>query len=185
MTDHYFLAIPLADELRIMTCQAATPFMNNIHYKRRTNPADLHCTLLFFGALDEEKRAAVVQTVSQISRRHHSFHLKLSGIDGFGEKHRPRVLFASLFPNQELHQLRSDLGQALSIIGFNIEKRPFHPHITLAKRWIDGEMRVDLPITDCAITGKSWEVCSMMLFKVQPETLPHYLPVFEFPFLGE
>lgn len=185
MSNHFFLAIPIAENLRSLLYQTTDPFLESVCYKRRTDPRDYHITLFFFGGIDMERQEELNRAVARVTESISAFRVVLTGIDGFGEKLHPRVLFASLAPNRRLEVLREKLGQALAEIGFNTESKPFHPHITLAKRWAEGELHHDLPVTDCPVSGKSWVVNSISLFVVRPGLSPQYQPVFNFQFQKE
>ncbi|SFG42411.1 RNA 2',3'-cyclic phosphodiesterase [Sporolactobacillus nakayamae] len=182
MSNHFFLAIPIAENLRSLLYETTDPFLESVCYKRRTDPRDYHITLFFFGGVDEERQENLNRTVARVTEKISAFQVILTGIDGFGEKHHPRVLFASLAPNHSLEALREKLSRELAEIGFVTESRPFHPHITLAKRWIEGELYHDLPVMDCAVSGKSWEVNGISLFRVRPGMSPQYQSVANFPF---
>jgi 2'-5' RNA ligase len=185
MSNHFFLGIPIADNLRSLLYQTTDPVLKSVYYKRRTDPMDYHITLFFFGRIDEAKHKKLNCTVARVTERYSAFRVTLTGIDGFGEKRHPRVLFASLAPNRKLEVLREKLGQALAEIGFETETKPFHPHITLAKRWTEGELHHDLPVMDCTFAGKSWEVNGVSLFMVRPGLSPQYQSICNFPFRNE
>ena len=71
----------------------------------------------------------------------HEAALSVSGkpfelnLDYLGQFFRARILWmgARKIP-VELGRLHNDLGEALSICGFQCDKRPFSPHITLMRK---------------------------------------------------
>lgn len=106
----------------------------------RVIPADkLHVTLAFLGELSEEGRTAASAAGDRV--RAEAFGLSLSqlgcwrrrGIAWLGPDETPeRVL--------TLHQ---SLALALDAAGLPTERRPFRPHITLARRAVVAPQRLD------------------------------------------
>ncbi|WP_028982722.1 RNA 2',3'-cyclic phosphodiesterase [Sporolactobacillus terrae] len=185
MSNHYFLGIPVADALRETLNQAARSYLTAADYKRKTDARDYHITLLFLGALASEQRTAIVQAVHQTSTNWTPFTLALSGIDGFGDRRHPRVLFASLKETRGLTGLQAAIAQAVAPLGVRLENRPYHPHITLAKRWVSGDLPMQLPAVHHGLAGKQWTVSAVSLFQVCPGNLPNYQQICLFPFQSE
>lgn len=101
---------------------------------------DLHLTIKFLGATDRnrltELHAAASYAVSQIS----PFSFTICGTGAFPSIKNPRVLWLSIQePHGWLALLQRRLEAACAEIGFSVEERPFHPHLTIA--------RVSLPRT--------------------------------------
>jgi 2'-5' RNA ligase len=185
MSNHYFLGIPVADALRETLHHAARSYLEAAAYKHKTDARDYHITLLFFGALASEQRTAIVQAVQQISENWTPFTLALSEIDGFGDRRHPCVLFASLKETERLTELQAAIAQAVAPLGVRLENRPYHPHITLAKRWAGGDLPTQLPEAHHELAGKQWPVSAVSLFQVCPGKLPNYQQICLFPFQSE
>ncbi|MHA7870825.1 MAG: RNA 2',3'-cyclic phosphodiesterase [Hyphococcus sp.] len=90
---------------------------------------NFHLTLAFIGETDRHGFSDAVEALSQIDAP--AFDLKLSGVGSFGER-SPRALWAGAAPNPDLLHLQSKVETALRRKGFNLEKRKFTPHVTLA-----------------------------------------------------
>jgi 2'-5' RNA ligase len=61
--------------------------------------------------------------------------LKLGQPGSFGPRNAPRVLWGSLDGDiNALEALQSRLDTGLRQAGFDLEQRPFRPHVTLARR---------------------------------------------------
>lgn len=91
----------------------------------------LHLTLLFLGNAPEE-------TLPEISEALHAlplprFELAVHGVGCFGQPETPRNLWAGVSPEAPVVALNKVLKQRLGHLGFQFDKRPFRPHITLAR----------------------------------------------------
>lgn len=100
---------------------------------------NFHLTLAFIGETDRHGFADAVDALSQIEAP--AFDLKISGIGSFGER-PPRALWAGAAPNPGLAHLQSKVETALRRKGFDLEKRKFVPHVTLA--YLKGARREDV-----------------------------------------
>jgi 2'-5' RNA ligase len=97
---------------------------------RAEQVANLHVTLVFIGPIAGERVSAIEQTVAGVSGA--AFELVLERI-GYWE--RPRILW--LGPREvpaALLSLVRDLRAALETCGVTAEKRPYLPHMTLARK---------------------------------------------------
>lgn len=91
----------------------------------------LHLTLRFIGEVEEPVADDIVSALAAI--RSPAFDLTVAEVGAFGEKKRPRVLWAGVRGNPALSHLRAKGETALARVGLPPENRKFHPHITLAK----------------------------------------------------
>ena len=121
---------------------------------RSTPPGNLHITLAFLGPLTEADLATVVQAPPIPSLE---FTIEF---DKLGYWPRSRVLW--LGANQvpaELAQLERGLWDALVAVGFQRERRPYSPHVTLARKARSVEMVVN-PVV--------WTVSELALVESRP-----------------
>ena len=121
---------------------------------RAMPPGNLHITLAFLGPLTEADLAMVVQVPPIPST---AFTVEL---DKLGYWSRSRVLWlgATQVPG-ELVQLERNLWDALVAVGFERERRPYHPHVTLARK----ARSVDTPVHSVV-----WPVSKMGLVESRP-----------------
>ena len=95
---------------------------------------NIHLTLRFLGDVDSEQAAAVAEAVSQVTGRHSGSTLYLRGTGAFPNHTRPRVLWVGLAGDvSPLLRLHEEIGQSLSPLGFEEERRRFTPHLTVAR----------------------------------------------------
>ncbi|MFQ5539728.1 MAG: RNA 2',3'-cyclic phosphodiesterase [Candidatus Binatia bacterium] len=94
---------------------------------------NLHFTLKFLGAIDEEKVAPIIDAVERAVRPSQPFSLKAGGIGVFPDIRRPRVLWVGL-EAQGLKTLAQEMETTLEPLGFAPEGRVFKPHLSIG-RW--------------------------------------------------
>ena len=91
----------------------------------------LHATLCFIGWRDADVLPAVVDACDTLSARR-APQLRLDRALWLPRR-RPRVLAVQLSGDDELAQIQSQLSLALSDVGYVPEKRPYLPHVTVAR----------------------------------------------------
>ncbi|MCZ6620564.1 MAG: RNA 2',3'-cyclic phosphodiesterase [Deltaproteobacteria bacterium] len=94
---------------------------------------NLHFTLKFLGAVEEEKITSIIKAVGRVVRPAQPFSLTAGGIGVFPDIRKPRVLWVGL-EAQGLQTLSQEVEAALEPLGFAPEKRGFKPHLTVG-RW--------------------------------------------------
>lgn len=107
---------------------------------RWVDPASIHLTLAFLGELDAERLALAMEAARVATHDFPSFDYRLTALSVFGSPLQPRTIWMGIqdqpiaqlhgFPLQQLHHV---LNRELARRAFDIEKRPFSPHITLAR----------------------------------------------------
>lgn len=133
------------------------------HQGRKIHPEDLHITLVFLGDLDAHRRTCAEEAAGRV--RAVPFTLTLNRIGCFP---RARVLWcgASERPQPLLNLLHS-LNDGLLDCGFRLERRPFEPHVTLARKARPSPAReLGLPVI--------WPVSDIALVIAKPGELPRY-----------
>ncbi|RYM02118.1 RNA 2',3'-cyclic phosphodiesterase [Sporolactobacillus sp. THM7-7] len=184
VSDHYFLAFPVPQNIGQKLKKEADRIQSACVYRYWTDPGDYHVTYFFFGQTLSGQLQAVDAIMTDLAKETRPFVVTLSKISWFGKKDRPRVVYAGFFESGALDDLRRIGGRLLMERGFSIEKRPYHPHITLAKKWVSGN-----PFTNGAfhsdLSDLSWEMDRIVLYRVHPYEVPRYIPVKIFRFYGK
>lgn len=97
---------------------------------RHLNKNNLHLTLHFLGNVSLQQFDCVQRIAETITSK--SFELRL---DHFGSFTKARVLWTGpSVITEELSGLQYELGEVLKECEFTPEKRPFNPHVTLARK---------------------------------------------------
>jgi len=120
-----FVALSLPE----IVADALTTLQYGVEGARWRPVENFHLTLAFIGEADRHGFDAAIDALSEIDAP--SFDLRLSGIGTFGDK-KPHSLWAGADAAPELLHLQVKVETALRRAGFNLEKRKFKPHVTLA-----------------------------------------------------
>jgi 2'-5' RNA ligase len=101
---------------------------------RFVDSSSIHLTLAFLGELEDDRLAQVLEATQQVTQHCSPFSYCLDRIGIFGSPRFPRVIWMGVEePTGVLHHLSRVLNQKLEQCGFETEKRPFSPHLTLAR----------------------------------------------------
>lgn len=136
---HYFLAMRLPDSVKRDLHQAKLEFEKTLIFKRWVHMEDYHITLAFLGFANQNQLIELKDLVVKQLENENRFSLTITKLGTFGMETSPRIFWAGLEDSRELQNLREKVYLACGQVGFQLEKRPFHPHITLARKWGEGE----------------------------------------------
>ncbi|MDC3415808.1 RNA 2',3'-cyclic phosphodiesterase [Aquibacillus salsiterrae] len=177
MTNHYFIAVQLNNELQSMLSdwQEKLRKENELKYKSWTSPDDLHITLKFLGGLEEDTIELLKKKLLSINTIH-PFFIEINGLGIFGNANQPRVLWTGVEPSQGLFDLQKEVEKICVECGLKAENRPYRPHITLAKKW-KGEKINPTFIKELSldfIEKKDQLVKDFVLYQIHPSRSPKY-----------
>ena len=99
---------------------------------RWVRPQNLHVTLKFIGEAASERLEGIRGALASV-RTSARVELKCHGLGFFPNERRPQVFWAGLDASENLPKLARDIDQALTAVGIARERRPFAPHLTLAR----------------------------------------------------
>src|SRR5437588_2213259 len=101
---------------------------------RWLDPAGIHLTLASLGELTDEQLVEAMQAAELAARKVPPFGYRLSHPGVFGSPRQPRVIWIGIDePTGRLLQLHQALNRELEQRGFEVDKRPFSPHLTLSR----------------------------------------------------
>ena len=107
---------------------------------RWVDAAGIHLTLAFLGELDDDRLALAMEATRAATHDFPAFDYRLTAPGIFGPPQQPRVIWMGTedLPLAQLHgsplqRLHHTLNRELERRGFETEKRPFSPHLTLAR----------------------------------------------------
>lgn len=98
-----------------------------------TNPDNIHITLVFLGDTEEEKIKPIAAKLKEKCEGFGKFELILKGSGVFKNLHDPRIIWTGIEHSEKLIQLNESIINGLKNEGFEIESRPFNPHLTLGR----------------------------------------------------
>ncbi|UCG86320.1 MAG: RNA 2',3'-cyclic phosphodiesterase [Gemmatimonadota bacterium] len=128
-----FVAVNLPDTLRKAAWNSAAPLRDGRLPVKWVGVDALHLTLKFLGEVDAGRRAEVQDAVDAAASGTTQFALPVLGFGAFPNPRRARVIWLGCDSVPELELLQHRVEQRMSDIGFPLEVRPFHPHLTLGR----------------------------------------------------
>jgi 2'-5' RNA ligase len=99
---------------------------------KHVEPDNLHLTLKFLGEIEKPQVDKVSEMVSEIT--FNSFKMLVENVGVFPNLRRPSTIWAGVTQGvTELTQIFNEVDHKLSKIGFERDRRRFHPHITISR----------------------------------------------------
>jgi 2'-5' RNA ligase len=145
-----FMAVTLPEAVQCELGLAAEVLAGRVAPRavRWVKPERVHITLRFLGDTAVAKLPAITQIMDEAARRHAPLTLHLRGTGCFPNAKRPRVVWVGLGGElAELAALKQDVDAGLVPLGWEMERRPFRPHLTLGR------------VKDAKkVRGVSWEI---------------------------
>ena len=180
---HYFWAVRLPDGTKRTIHDEMKKLDHIFRFKRWVHMGDYHITLAFLGAVEKQRLADVVELVGNAVKEAESFPLRIEGLDLFGNQTAPRIFWAAVNEDERLFRLQKIIHHACLEAGFTLEDRPYHPHITLARKWAaDEAFERELlvrhnPFRDAPL---AFEAKDIVLYRTNVEKTPKYEAVATF-----
>lgn len=122
-----FVALVPPADVTERLCQ----LMGGVPGARWQTPEQIHLTLRFIGEVCASQQRDFEDALAPIDLP--PFDLSLEGVGHFGDKRRPRLIWAGVAPNPSLNRLREKVERALTLAGLPASSQKFHPHVTLAR----------------------------------------------------
>ena len=142
-----FIAIHFSEKIKSTLLQGIRDLRGQAARGNFTRPENLHLTLAFIG--ETNNVAAVRKAMNKW--KFAPFPLTVAGSGRFGD-----LWWAGVEKNPALFDLAEGLKGSLREEGFDIEKRPFKPHITLARQVeADQPIRRTIPKTTMTVDHMS------------------------------
>jgi 2'-5' RNA ligase len=128
-----FFAIELHDALRVALHHAVAPLRAAEPDLAWVRPEKLHLTMKFLGDVDDAGAERLAGAAGAVAALHRPLELILGGVGAFPNFRRARVVGVGVESEPRLELLHHDLELACGDAGFEVEGRPFRPHITVAR----------------------------------------------------
>ena len=135
-TKRCFVAVPLPEEVRRQASEIQRSLRRKSSLKgiRWTRNEGLHITLKFMGGVPVEDIVYIAQQLSIVAQGCWPTRIRLDRLGVFPNLRRPRVLWwgTDTAPSEFL-AIHFHVQEALHLLGYEKEDRPFHPHVTLGR----------------------------------------------------
>jgi 2'-5' RNA ligase len=122
-----FIALPIPESVKQQIAELHQP-IEGVRWQKQSQ---IHLTLKFLGNTDEEHARELQRNLDEIEQQ--AFQLDINGFGYFPEGKQPKVLWSGITPNTLLVDLRNTIEDVCTSLGFEVESRPFKPHITLGR----------------------------------------------------
>src|SRR5690348_14413660 len=135
-----FIALDMHAAVQQALGQVIERFAHALPHLRWVDAAGIHLTLAFLGELDDDQLALAMEATRAATHDFPAFDYRLTAPDIFGSPQQTRVIWMGIEdrPVAQLHgsplqRLHHTLNRELERRSFETEKRPFSPHLTLAR----------------------------------------------------
>jgi 2'-5' RNA ligase len=131
-----FCAVELPDEVRARAAARIAELRAEGSGVRASweRPEKLHLTLKFIGEIEQAQMRELAEALAEAARSVEAFEIAVEGAGAFPPKSAPRVLWLGVRDEAGgLARLRERLEAACARRHFPRERRPFNPHLTLAR----------------------------------------------------
>lgn len=101
------------------------------------DPGQIHITLKFLGETPESRVPAIVEAMNGAAQGIEPFMISLKGVGAFPSKNRMRVIWVGMNDTLPMGTIATRLDESLAEQGFERERRPFAPHLTVARAKVE------------------------------------------------
>jgi len=129
-----FIALEMNDALQSHLADIIRQVALALPGVRWVDASSIHLTLAFLGELTDKQVAEAIQATEMAAQQVQPFSFRLSHLGTFGSPRYPRVIWMGIEDaSGSLTSVHRILNQRLLQRGFEVETRPFSPHLTLAR----------------------------------------------------
>lgn len=129
-----FIAIPLPGNIKQALSQIQSQLKTTEAHVKWVKSENIHLTLKFLGNIKDEEVGEISRNLKDAFREFQSFESSLGELGTFPTISNPRVIWLGIDKNADkITQLQQKTEDILYNLGFNKEKRKFHPHLTLGR----------------------------------------------------
>ena len=164
-----FVAIELPTEAQQALYSLRDSLGRKIKRARWIEQQNLHLTLQFLGYCPQEQVADISSRLRKAVEDVEVFEFRLDTLGAFPSAKRPRVFWIGVSDGKEaISEVQKMVEESLEHLGFEAEKRDFHPHITFARFKAPEDLRQAISEVDAtSIYDKSIKAEGIVLFLSQ------------------
>jgi 2'-5' RNA ligase len=142
--------------------EAGRPVRQGLRWEER--PDHWHLTLQFLGPLP--RLAPVVDALAGAATACGPFKFRFGGAGAFPTPKRARVVWIGAGEGlADMVGLAGAVAAALAPVGHEAERRPFRPHLTLARLKMPGEVEAVLAAVGAGAVGPEFTVGEILLYE--------------------
>ena len=128
-----FIGLPLQVQAPFLKARAQLMEVLKEERISWTNPAQYHVTLRFLGDTEPAEIEKIGNALQDGIANPGRINLAITGLDSFGPKKRPRVIWAGFEKNDFFGRLKMDVDRSLELCGIPEEGQDFRAHLTLGR----------------------------------------------------
>lgn len=137
---------------------------------RWIRPEGVHVTLKFLGEVPVKKLPAINLAVQAAVGGHSPFDLEFANIGTFGGREGLRIMWVGIAGDVlRLEALVRSMNAAMAVVGFEPERRPFRPHLTLGRVRDEIPTRqraeIEVAVGKMAVPPRSWRTTQVSLMR--------------------
>ena len=139
-----FIAIEVSKSVKQIVSNYKDSLSGRISKARWVPLENIHLSLRFLGDCQDEKIPDMIEAIRGSLKRCQTFHCRTTNLGVFPNPRRAGVLWLGVADDPKLTKAYDEINKALASLGFDIEKRPFMPHITLARMKRPGPVDINI-----------------------------------------
>ncbi|MGG4554373.1 RNA 2',3'-cyclic phosphodiesterase [Paenibacillus humicus] len=169
-----FVAVALPESVKNQLHAWCLERSKDWKFRKWVHPADYHITLQFLGDTPVTQVQALLDGLREAASEARPFRLEAAGVGAFGRPDQPRVLWCGVDGDEDaLRHLHSRVIAVNSRLGYVPEERPDAPHITLARKFSEGE-KLREPLANKGLSFGDWTNDTIMLYRTRVTVSPMY-----------
>lgn len=169
-----FIAVPIPKEIQNNIQVWCQKNREVLLFHRWTYTEDYHITVQFLGDTSVGRLNSLQEELEKTVSKVESFQLEVQGIGTFGKVAEPRVLWAGVHGDVALlKKLHGNVIKVTSSLGFIAEDRPYHPHVTLARKYKE-DQKFNPECCHTPISFGSWSVDRIVIYRTNLGNAPMY-----------
>jgi len=165
-----FLCLNLPLDTKINIIKIINDYKEKIPVARWTPKNNLHITLHFLQNQNQENEINIKNICRSLSGNFNSINFEITEINAFPNQKNPRVIYlkSTQTNGDSAEKLQKQLGIKLCKKGFNIEKRTWHPHITIGRIKDHKPVVFDQAVEKIKYEIKKFELTESILTPIGP-----------------
>lgn len=147
---------------------------------RWVRPELMHLTLAFLGEVPGDFLESAKPRLAEVAQKHKAFTAKMKGLGAFPSSAHARVVWVGTEQGKDdVCALQADVVKALRSVGYQPERRPFSPHLTIGRLRVPGDVSRSVAV---GFESEPFTIGRVVLFRsvLQPAG-PVYSVIAEFP----
>lgn len=128
-----FIGAPVSKEIKNIAINLQKQILALNIPCRLVPPENLHLTLVFLDDVSINKTNRLINIINGFNKKINTIELLTKELSAFPNKNNPRVIVVEFQKNKALEKLVEKIKATLKKEGFEFDKKPFVPHLTIAR----------------------------------------------------